>query len=139
MAIAAHFDKNYRPNVAETLEFLLLETTNPPVILDITGATFLMQVRSRTKENTVLVEASTANGKITIGSVDAEYEGIPLTGDGILVDLTAADTLTIYQGTTADFASTDIEMTLPSEEPKIVIDLSLIPFISDTRNFDVIC
>lgn len=133
------FNCKYTPDQEARFQFLPLETTDPPTVLDITGATFLMMIRSQTPNNNVILEASTANGKITVVPLTLDYNGTPVSGDGIQVDLTAADTLLVYQETSAAFSTSDIEMSLPSEIPRIIIDLTLTPCIFDTRNFNVPC
>ena len=129
----------YEPNIEFTLIYLPLETEDPPTALDITGATFRMMVRNQTFNNAVILEASTANGKITIVPLTIDFNGTPVSGDGIQVDLSSADTLQIYQETTASFSTSDIKMTLPSDRPRPIVKLTLTPCVFDTRDYPVSC
>lgn len=104
----------YAPNDVLVIPRMLLSSLDPPTALDITGAEFIMQVRSQTDSPTVLAEVSTANGKIIITPLSVDVNGTTVSGDGIEITFDAADTLAIYQGTTLEFAVGDLRMTLPS-------------------------
>lgn len=110
---------DYSPNIILECQYVLLEelTETSYTVLDLTGATFLLMVRPSLKSSTVIVEASTANGKIVAGSVTTEINGSEVTENGIIITFTAVDTLAIYDQTIGDFAVSDLQLTLPSEPP----------------------
>ena len=128
----------YAPNDTLVIPRMLLETLDPPTALDITGGEFIMQVRSQTDSSTVLAEASTTNGKITIVPLSYVVNGITLNEDGIQISFTAADTLAIYQGTTLEYAIGDLRMTLPSSTEPFngVLCIQFVPEIYSTRPND---
>lgn len=146
------------PNQPLVRGYLLLENTdppppvNPPSILDITGATFLLQVRGDDRSETVLAEASTANGKITqqVITLEVTYEGIvyqgtsyptqtySLMGTGIEIAFDATDTLNIYRGILQDAAQADLEITLSGQDPiPKGLCLEYVPCIPVTRDYEL--
>ena len=125
----------YAPNDELVIPRMLLSSLDPPTALDITGATFIMQVRSQAESSTVLAEASTTNGQIVITPLSVDVNGTTVNADGIEITFTAANTLAIYQGTTLDYAVGDLRMTLPSEPNPFngVLCIQFVPEIYSTR------
>ena len=110
---------DYRPAIAERCEMVLLEsqTETSYVVLDLTGASLLAQIRADVKQQDVIVEASTDNGKITIEPVTTVINGAEVTETGVVITLDETDTLNIYQDTIGEYAETDLQLTLPGEIP----------------------
>ncbi len=126
----------YFPNEALSRQYLLLDETNTP--LDLTGATFEVMVRDNVNSNVVLATANSANGKIIIASVTATVDGTPITGDGIEITFTAADTLNIFQNTNSEYAEGDLTTTLMGQNPiPKTICFQYFSCVPNTRNYDV--
>lgn len=122
----------YNPNLPWSTELFLLEKDGQPT--DLTGVVFRMHVRARVNSSEILAIASSDNSKIEIISITTTYKNEPITGDGIKINLTAEDTLNIYQN--AKNAVADIEAVYP--DGSIIPELVNFIFEADlsvTRDF----
>ena len=131
---------DYSPNIILTCEYVLLEelTDTSYTVLDLTGATFLLMVRPSLKSQTVIVEASTANGKVVQAPVTTEINGTEVTENGIIITFTAADTLAIYNQTIGNFAVSDLQLTLAPDPPiDGVVCSEYYPCIFSTRDYSL--
>ena len=83
---------------------LIWEVGNPPAPVDLTGYSAKIQVRSSAKSKTVILELSTANGRLTLGT------GGDMTTGAINLFVSASDTaqLSVCEQVKAVY---DLEMT----------------------------
>lgn len=123
---------SYTPNIPWSIELFLLEKDGQST--DLTGVVFRMHVRGKINSSEILAIASSSNDKIEIISITTTYKNEPITGSGIKINLTAEDTLNIYQN--AKNAVADIEAVYPDNSiiPKLV-KLIFEPDLTVTRDF----
>lgn len=122
----------YNPNLPWSTEFLLLEEDGTPI--DLSGASFRMHVRETIEADEILAESSTTNGKIAFSALTITYNEAEVSGVGIKISLSAADTLAMYR--TGKKVVSDVELTFPGSDPiPEIVSFVFNPNLSTTRDF----